>query len=67
MNARPTRERLRALHLVVAGTLAMLIYNPLFDTARGRFAIRFVVVPLLVLTGAAMWSLRALRDRSRSP
>lgn len=55
------RERLRALHLLAAGTLAMLIYNPAFDTARGRFTIRWIVVPVLALTGAAMWSLPALR------
>ena len=61
----PTRERLRALHLLAAGTLAMLIHNPAFDTARGRFTIRFIVVPLLALTGTLMWGLRALRARSR--
>jgi hypothetical protein len=31
----------------------MLIYSPAFETARRRFTVRFIVVPLLALTGAA--------------
>lgn len=57
---RPTqRKAQRAAHLLAALVLAAYVYAPF--GAGLRDTVRFIVLPVLVLTGVAMW--QAVRIR----
>lgn len=66
MNKR-TRDAQRALHLVAAAVLGTYVYSPWGGDPTFAALTRVVLVPVLVLTGLAMWQWprvgRALRAR----
>ena len=71
MTAAQQRKLQRAVHLGAGVVTVAYLYGP--GTARIHDAIRFIVLPLLVLTGFLMWQaprLRRLRktlSRRRAP
>jgi hypothetical protein len=64
------RKAQRATHLLAALVLAAYIYAPVDADLRGT--VRFIVLPVLALTGVAMWQaarirrLRKVASKSRS-
>lgn len=64
------RDLQRAVHLVGGLLLAAYIYTPLRDLSTFGLLVQFVVVPVVVATGMAMWQLprlrRALQPRTRA-
>lgn len=67
MTAAEQRKALRAVHLITGLALVAYVYLP--APAELREVVRFLILPVLVLTGVAMWQaphLRRLRKtRSR--
>jgi thiosulfate reductase cytochrome b subunit len=64
MTAAQQRRVQRVVHLIAALVLVGYLYAPL--AAQLEDAVRFIVVPLLVVTGIAMWQaprIRRLRKR----
>jgi hypothetical protein len=64
MTAAQQRRAQRAVHLVAGLVLLAYLYAPLEEQLQD--AVRFLVLPLLVVTGIAMWQaprLRRLRKR----
>lgn len=57
MTAAEQRKALRAVHLITG--LALVAYAP--APAELRDVIRFLILPVLVLTGVAMWQAPRLR------
>lgn len=68
MTARQQRKLQRAVHLAAAVALLLYVYAPV--EAQLQHAVRFLLFPLLALTGIAMWqaprirrALKAVRGR----
>jgi hypothetical protein len=64
MTAAQQRRAQRAVHLIAALVLVAYVYAPL--EARLQDAVRFVVLPLLVVTGIAMWQAPRIRRLRKS-
>ncbi len=62
---RPAQQRKaqRAAHLLAASVLIAYVYAPI--SAELHDTVRFIVVPVLVLTGVAMWQAARLRGLGR--
>lgn len=68
MTAAQQRKVQRVVHLAAALLLVAYLYAPL--EAQLQDAVRFIVLPVLVLTGIAMWQaprIRRLRKSVRKP
>lgn len=61
MNARRTRTWLRILHLVVGSAMATYVYWPAGQAPVLQSALAAVGVPLVVLSGVAIWQQAKLR------
>ena len=59
MTAAQQRKVQRAIHLVTGVALIAYVYWP--QAAHLHDAVRFLLLPLLVLTGIAMWQARRVR------
>jgi hypothetical protein len=62
-----TRRAQRAAHLIAALVIVAYVYGPLGDTSAGQLLVKVIVVPVLAVSGVAMWQMgrirRALRAR----
>ncbi|MEE8599544.1 hypothetical protein [Euzebya tangerina] len=65
MSVRRLRAVLRALHLVPAVALVLYVYTPLADVESFRTVVQIVSVPLLGLTGLALWQAPRILARRR--
>ncbi len=63
MNPGEQRKVQRAVHLATGLIVLLYVYAPLQDQLQQ--AIRFVVLPVLVATGIAMWKAARIRRMSR--
>ena len=59
MTAAQQRKLQRAIHLATGIALVAYVYGP--QAAQLHDAIRFLLLPLLVLTGIAMWQAPRIR------
>jgi thiosulfate reductase cytochrome b subunit len=59
MTAAQQRKAQRVVHLAAALVLVAYLYAPL--EAQLQDAVRFIVVPLIVVTGIAMWQAPRIR------
>jgi hypothetical protein len=55
MNAATQRTIMRGLHMVASIPIAGYIYGPVADIPRAAFAVKWVIVPVVVLSGLWMW------------
>ena len=55
MSDRTLRTWLRWAHVLIGLSLAVYLYTPLHADAVATNAARFILVPMLMLTGVAMW------------
>ncbi len=55
MNDRAMRSWLRWTHVVIGLMLAVYLYTPLHADRLATDVARFLLVPFLMVTGAAMW------------
>lgn len=55
MSNKQLRDLLRILHLITGIIIGVYIYSPWGTDPTFRMAVQFVVVPLVGLTGIAMW------------
>ncbi len=55
MSAAAQRAVVRWLHLMASIPIAGYIYGPVADIPRAAFAVKWVVVPVVVLSGLWMW------------
>lgn len=55
MSDRTMRAWLRWTHVLLGLALATYLYTPLHADQLATDAVRFILVPVLMLTGAAMW------------
>jgi hypothetical protein len=61
MSSATTRMIIRWIHIVLGIPIAGYIYSPFEEIPKYAFAVRFVFLPLLVLTGLWMWKGYLLR------
>jgi hypothetical protein len=61
MNNATKRSILRWIHLVFAIPIAGYVYSPFADLPNYAPVVRFVAIPVLVVTGLWMWKGPALR------
>ncbi|WP_276252061.1 hypothetical protein [Haloarcula rara] len=59
------RSTQRTLHLLLSVGLGAFVYSPLRTAPAAVLAVQTVLFPLLVLSGALMWTGPALRQRFR--
>ena len=64
MSAAQKRKAQRSIHLVAGLMLIAYVYGP--NTGHLHDAVRFVALPLLVLTGIAMWHAPRIRRIRKS-
>jgi thiosulfate reductase cytochrome b subunit len=64
MTAAQQRKGQRVVHLAAALVLVAYLYTPL--EAQLQDAVRFIVLPLLVVTGIAMWQAPRIRRLRKS-
>ena len=71
MRAKTLRKILRYCHISASVVVGTYLYAPIFGDPNWTTAIRWVVIPLLVVTGLGMWNqaalarlLKATTDRS---
>ena len=57
MTLRTQRRVQRAIHLLAAVVLAVFIYSPLGDQDAFQVTVRFVTLPILIVTGLGLWLL----------
>lgn len=55
MSNRNLRVVLRWIHLIGAGAIGTFVYSPYGDDPIFRAAMQFIVIPVLSLTGIALW------------
>jgi hypothetical protein len=55
MKASTQRAMVRWLHIVASIPIAGYIYGPVADIPRAAFAVKWVIVPVVVLSGLWMW------------
>lgn len=63
MTAAQQRKALRTVHLITGVALVAYVYLP--APAELRDVIRFLILPVLVLTGMSMWQAPRLRRLAR--
>jgi hypothetical protein len=57
MSSRQIRIALRWAHIIEGALIAIYIYSPLKNNAVYAGLIEFVIVPLVIASGIAMWQL----------
>lgn len=69
MNSATKRSILRWIHIVIAIPIIGYVYSPFKDIPNYAPVVRFVAVPLIVVTGLWMWKGHILRRllSKRSP
>jgi thiosulfate reductase cytochrome b subunit len=55
MSSKRFRTILRALHLVEAVFISLLVYSPLRTDATYLAIMQWVIIPAIVISGIAMW------------
>ena len=63
--AKRTRDRQRVAHLLTGALLIVYVYLPLTPGSPVQVGVRFLVLPLLALSGIAMWQWPRLRRLAR--
>lgn len=61
MKAATERRVIRWLHLLASIPILGFIYGPVADIPRAAFAVRFVLMPMVVLSGIWLWKGYVLR------
>ncbi len=65
MKAATERKIIRWLHIITSIPLVGYIYGPLKESANGVFALKWIMFPLVVLSGLWMWKGHLLKKRWR--
>lgn len=63
MKAATERKLFRWLHVLLSIPIIGYIYGPVADIPRAAAAVRFVFVPVVVLSGLWMWKGHVVRRR----
>jgi hypothetical protein len=56
------RAIMRWLHIVASVPIAGYIYGPVADIPRAAFTVKWVIVPVVVLSGMWMWKGHLMRN-----
>jgi hypothetical protein len=59
ITAATQRKMERVIHLAAGGALLVYVYAPVGESLEG--VIRFMVLPILTLSGVAMWQMARIR------
>lgn len=62
MNASTQRNILRWLHILASIPIAGYIYGPVAGIPRAAFAVKWVIVPIVALSGLWMWKGHRLKQ-----
>ncbi|WP_303312255.1 hypothetical protein [Hymenobacter sp. BT730] len=61
MKAATERKLIRWLHLLLSIPILGFIYGPVASIARAAFAVRFVFMPVVILSGLWLWKGHVVR------
>lgn len=68
MKASTERKIMRWFHIIISIPVIGYIYGPVADIPRAAFAVKFIIFPLIVLSGIWMWKghlvKKALRQKN---
>jgi len=62
MKARTERIIMRWIHIILSIPIVGYIYEPVAEGSNAAFAIRFVYIPVVILSGLWMWKGHLLRN-----
>ncbi len=65
MKASTQRNIVRWLHILASIPIAGYIYGPVASIPRAAFAVKWVIVPVVVLSGLWMWKGHLVKRRFR--
>jgi hypothetical protein len=55
MSNKNLRRVIRLIHLIAAASLGLYLYSPIAGDPTLGVIVRFVMIPIIVLTGIALW------------
>ena len=55
MSNKNLRRVIRLIHLIAASSLGLYFYSPIAGDPTLGFMLRYVMIPMIVLTGIALW------------
>lgn len=66
MKASTERKIIRWFHIIISIPVIGYIYGPVADIPRAAFAVKFIIFPLIVLSGLWMWKGHLIKKQLRN-
>jgi thiosulfate reductase cytochrome b subunit len=66
MKASTERKIMRWFHIIISIPVIGYIYGPVADIPRAAFAVKFIIFPLIVLSGLWMWKGHLIKKQLRN-
>ena len=66
MKASTERKIMRWFHIIISIPVVGYIYGPVADIPRAAFAVKFIIFPLIVLSGLWMWKGHLIKKQLRN-
>ncbi|WP_343307496.1 hypothetical protein AAHN97_10200 [Chitinophaga niabensis] len=66
MKASTERKIMRWFHIVISIPVIGYIYGPVAEIPRAAFAVKFIIFPLIVLSGLWMWKGHLIKKQLRN-
>jgi thiosulfate reductase cytochrome b subunit len=66
MKASTERKIMRWFHIIISIPVVGYIYGPVAEIPRAAFAVKFIIFPLIVLSGLWMWKGHLIKKQLRN-
>lgn len=66
MKASTERKIMRWFHILISIPVIGYIYGPVAEIPRAAFAVKFIIFPLIVLSGLWMWKGHLIKKQLRN-
>ncbi|MRG44574.1 hypothetical protein GFS24_05585 [Chitinophaga sp. SYP-B3965] len=66
MKASTERKIMRWFHIIISIPVVGYIYGPVADIPRAAFTVKFIIFPLIVLSGLWMWKGHLIKKQLRN-
>ncbi|SIN78575.1 hypothetical protein [Chitinophaga niabensis] len=66
MKASTERKIMRWFHIIISIPVIGYIYGPVAEIPRAAFAVKFIIFPLIVLSGLWMWKGHLIKKQLRN-
>lgn len=65
MKASTERKIIRWFHIIISIPVVGYIYGPVADIPRAAFAVKYIIFPLIILSGLWMWKGHLIKKQLR--